>query len=132
MKFILSLSFLCLIFGTQAQNSKVTIKASFAGIVDGYDNSSQYKIYIDDNLVLTTPAHNYSKPYKLKLQTTRGNHALKLVHYSLYEGNWEITSIDNNYTLDCTIEENINFGKKTKIEILNDLDNPPVPSISVK
>ena len=131
MKFIISISLMLLFFGVQAQKSKVTIETSFKGIIEGYDHSSQYKIYIDNSLVMTTPTHSYSEPYKLKLKTKRGNHLLKLVHYTLYEGNWEVTSIENNYTLDCTIEENINFGKKTKIEIVNDLDSPTVPLVTV-
>ena len=98
---------------------------------EGYDHITKYEIYIDDYLIMTTTEQKESIPVLKNFKTTRGNHVLKVVNYTFYNGNWELTNRDNDYTLDGTVEQKINFNKKTLIKILYDLDNPPVPTVEV-
>lgn len=127
MKIITSLFFVLLALGVQAQKSKVSLEINFVGIVEGYDHTTKYEVYIDDALVVTSPEHKESEGFITKFKTTRGEHTLKIVNLTLYEGTWEVTTRDNSYTLDGVITEKINFGKKAYIDIVYDLDQPPVP-----
>jgi len=131
MKLAASFLFFFLIFGAQAQKSKVSLDIKFTGIEEGYDHITKYEIYIDDYLIMTTTEQKESIPVLKNFKTTRGNHVLKVVNYTFYNGNWELTNRDNDYTLDGTVEQKINFNKKTLIKILYDLDNPPVPTVEV-
>lgn len=131
MKIITSLCFLLLVAGVQAQKSKVSLEINFTGIEQGYDHTTKYEVYIDDALITTSPEQKESETYSTKFKIKRGEHTLKIVNLTLYEGTWEVTSIANNYTLDGTIEKKLAFGKKAYIDILYDLDNPPVPSLTL-
>ena len=127
MKYI-SLCFFVLIVGAAlAQNGKLTLRFEWAGIEEGYDHTVKDLVFIDGELVATTEEHKGSSPISLSVKTTRGNHTIKTVSMTLYQGNWEFTRVDNDYSIDGFTEQEYKIGKKSNLLIIYDLDNGPDP-----
>jgi hypothetical protein len=102
---------------------KIQVSYSFAGIVDGYDHDCKTELYIDGKLVATSKPHKQSKPAKVSAKVSMGKHEVKVINYALYEGKWEVHTIANNYSIDCTWSDAIDMQtKKNVITILFDLD----------
>lgn len=102
----------------------LTVGYTFSGIVDGYDHMNKSELYVDGKLVATSSVKEESKPNSVSATVTKGSHNIKVLNYAMYEGEWEVHSIANNYSQDCMYEANVNCKKKnTKIKLLFDLDN---------
>ena len=103
---------------------KVTVAWEFKNIVEGYDHNSKTELYIDGKLVATSSEKRESKPNSVSTTTTKGRHDIKVINYAEYEGTWEAHTIANNYSIDCTYEENINLNKKNNnIRLVFDVDS---------
>ena len=88
-----------------AKGSKVktlTIEISFKGVEEGYDHLTKSEIYINGDYIGSTVEHKETR----KISKTIEEH-----------------TIDNNYSIDCIIDETLKLGKKKKIVITFDLDN---------
>ncbi len=97
---------------------KLTVKWSFENIVEGYDHDTKTELYVDGNLVATSTVTKESKPNSVSTDVTPGMHQVRIVNYAMYEGNWEVHSISNNYSIDCLYEEYINCKKKKNTVVL--------------
>lgn len=109
----------------QAQDAKLTVKYSFTGIEEGYDHTTKTKVFIDGTELCSGEEHKQSKPNSFVCQVTPGTHNVRIMNYAYYEGTWEEHTIENNYSIDCLFEKEMDFKKKKKytIELLFDIDS---------
>lgn len=108
-----------------AKGSKVktlTIEISFKGVEEGYDHLSKSDIYINGDFVGSTVEHKETRKISKTIEVPSTEFDFKLVNFAYYEGKWEEHSIDNNYSVDCIIDETLKLGKKKKIVVTFDLD----------
>lgn len=115
-----------------AQKCKLQIHIEFRGIEDGYDHLCKDEIYFDDAKIKVTDERPESEAVDLTLKVKGGKHTFKIVNWTLYQGTWEETTINNDYSIDGFREIEHNFGKKAKISVVYDLDdsaNSPIVTI---
>ena len=105
-----------------AQKGKLTVNYNFINIEDGYDHVNKMEVYIDDQLVATSSEKLESVPNSINTKVKPGNHKVKIVNYSMYEGKFEVRSVANDYTTEGTIEREITLKKKNTINITFNLD----------
>ncbi len=112
-------------FAVNAQKKcKLTVSIEYKGLVEGYIHNTKDQIFINDVLVTETPSRNQELPYNGKLTVQAGDVTFKVVNWTLYEGNWEETLIENQYSIDATKEMKLKLGKKNTLKIVYDLDDP--------
>jgi hypothetical protein len=108
----------------EGKKAKIVVKFSFDNIEDGYDHDNKTEVYIDGKLAGTSSVKKESKKNSVKVTTTQGTHVIKVVNYAYYEGNWEVHSIENNYSQDFVYIVTKDLTKScTKIKLLFDIDN---------
>ncbi|MFN3940153.1 MAG: hypothetical protein ACK4IY_06175 [Chitinophagales bacterium] len=126
-KLIIGISlFLILSIGSvQAQNAKLTIKYRFKGIEQGYDHTTQTKVFIDGNELCAGNEHKQSKPSAFTCMVPSGKHDVLIMNYAYYEGTWEEHTIANNYSIDCLLNREMTFREKKKysIKLLFDIES---------
>jgi hypothetical protein len=127
MKKLLLLTFTLVFFAMSAMAGKattLTVEYLFYNINEGYDHVSKGKLYIDGNLVHETDEHLESELQKFTIKTTPGNHDILLEMWSLYEGEWELHTVDNNYSIDCIVDDTFKLKPgKNKLVVKFDLDD---------
>jgi hypothetical protein len=128
---ILLLSLLVIGTSFSQKNSKVTVEYKFTNIIEGYDHKTKSEFFIDGEKISESPEHLQSKNSKNKFTVSAGKHTFKMVNYTFFEGKWEVRSIDNGYSIEGTIESEINFTKKNKITVVYDINNSE-PTFVVK
>ncbi len=107
---------------------KLEIKWSFLGINEGYDHQNKCKVWVDGELKGESTETAESKPNKMKVSVPIGNHEIRIVNYAFYEGNWEEHSIDNDYSIDCIFDNEVNIKKKTRITLVFDIEKEEMQS----
>jgi hypothetical protein len=128
---ILLLSLLVVGTSFSQKSSKVTIEYKFTNIIEGYDHKTKTEFFIDGGKVSESKEHLQSKKAKVKFKVSAGTHTFKMVNYTFFEGRWEVRSIDNGYSIEGTIESEINFSSKRKILVQYDIDKTE-PTFVVK
>ncbi|MCE3295835.1 MAG: hypothetical protein K0R65_1549 [Crocinitomicaceae bacterium] len=118
---ILACFFTCLTSFGQKQ-IPVTIEWQFRNLVEGYEHDNKLLVYLDGNLLGESSVKNEVETNSMDFTVPKGKHTIKIVSYSLYEGNWEIRSVENEYSTNGTIERQHKFKKKTKIFLIFDMD----------
>ena len=109
-----------------AKGSKVktlTIEISFKGVEEGYDHLTKSEIYINGDYIGSTVEHKETRKISKTIEVPSTEFDFKLINFAYYEGNWEEHTIDNNYSIDCIIDETLKLGKKKKIVITFVLDS---------
>lgn len=121
----------CLFFAAAINSSftnpdksvKVTIKYAFKGIEEGYDHNTRTRLYIDDQLVATSTEKKESQANTVSATTTKGKHKIRVVNQAEYEGTWEDHTIENDYSIDCTYDAEVNLKKPLTIQLVFNLDS---------
>lgn len=101
---------------------KITIKYKCSHIVEGYDHISRLKVYVDGNVAGTSTEKLESQQNSITIQISKGQHSLRAVLESKYEGAWEEHTIANTYSIDCLYEVSKQFKKNTMIILDFDID----------
>lgn len=114
------------------QQGKLTVHIEFRGIEDGYDYMTKDELYVDDQLLQVTDEHMESQAIDVQINVPLGKHKLSVVNWTLYEGSWEKTTIENEYSIDGFGEIQCNFKKKGKVSIVYDLDDQNSPLMNCK
>jgi len=114
------------------QQGKLSVHIEFRGIEEGYDYVTKDELYLDGKLLQVTEERNESQAIDLQVEVPRGKHKLSVVNWTLYEGTWEKTTVDNDYSIDGFGEIEHNFSKKGKLTILYDLDDQNSPLMNCK
>jgi hypothetical protein len=122
-KITLFLSILLAGIFVAAQTVPLQVIFKFKNIVEGYDHNCKAEVFIDGESVGVSAEVKESKGTVFTVDVPAGTHAIKVVNYAEYEGNWEEHSIENNYSIDCTYEEQSHrFKKKNKLYMVYDID----------
>ena len=97
--------------------------STFLHINEGYDHVTKDKIFVNGELVHTTAEHKESEVHTETFKLPRGTQNVRIENWTLYEGTWELTSVENNYSVDGFYEAELELGKKNTIDVTHDLDN---------
>ena len=111
---------------SMAKGSKaktLTIEISFKGVEEGYDHLTKSEIFINGDFVGSTVEHKETRKISKTIEVPSNSFDFKLVNFAYYEGKWEEHTIENNYSIDCVVDERLSLGKKKKIVIVFDLDS---------
>jgi len=104
------------------------VKASvrYLHIEEGYDHLNRLDVLVDGQVVASSAERPQSKKNKVRFELPEGAQTVQLVNYALYEGQWEIHSILNNYSIDCLWElPAADARARGKLDLLCDLDRGP-------
>lgn len=74
---------------------------SFANIEEGYDHQHRVDVFVDGQKVAESRVAAESVPGELVFPVPPGFHEVRVVDMTLYEGNWEAHTVENNYSIDC-------------------------------
>lgn len=115
--------FLAVAVGAVAQNASLTVYFTYINVEEGYNHDCKTQVYIDGTLAGESAVVKEDKGGVVKVNVPRGKHSLRVVNLSLYEGNWEEHTVDNDYSIDAIHEEDHVFKKPEKLYLLFDIDS---------
>jgi hypothetical protein len=125
-KTIIAIAFSMILFNAaQAQKTKlitVTFKYKFIHEGEGKDINTRLKIYVDDAVKGVSLAKTEAQENHVTIEIPTGNHKIRAVIESQFEGGWEEHTIANEYSIDCIYIHEENFTKNTRVEIIFDLE----------
>lgn len=105
-----------------AKTVTVTVKWTFEEVVEGYDHDNKILVFIDGKSIGESGVFKESEKATYSFEVAKGKHTIKIVDYSLYEGNWDIHTKENQYSVDAFYENEINFTTNTTINMLFNVD----------
>lgn len=107
-----------------AQTTALTVSFKFINIVDGYDHNCKSEVSIDGEAKGTSPEVKESVGSVFVVNVPSGTHDFSLMNFAQYEGNWEEHTVENEYSIDCMVEDNghVFEGKKAKLFVIFDID----------
>ncbi len=107
----------------KSKTVSLTVSYSFANIEEGYDHQTKCEVYIDGVLAATSTVNAESAPNSVIVKTKKGTHQIKVINYALYEGVWEIHTIENEYSQDFIYDAEMELTKKSnQLSLLFDVD----------
>jgi hypothetical protein len=131
--FFLLLTFMAITAAAFAgKPAKLTIEYAFKGIEEGYDHTTKAYVFVDGEQVLESPEHKQSIAQSFSISVPSGKRQIKVELWALYEGVWELHVVDNNYSIDCVVDDEFNIKKKGTLKIVFDLDSDTSFSFSGK
>lgn len=69
---------------------------------------------------------------RAKLKLPRGTQKIRIENWTLYKGTWELTAIDNSYSIDGFYNGEFTIGKKNTLHVMYDLDDKSSPHVTFK
>lgn len=105
-----------------ANSVPLTVTWKYTNVVEGYDHDSRTVVYVDGKIAATSDVIKESKLGKLVVYVPKGNHDILIENYAFYEGNWELHSRENSYSLDAVYSANMLFSKKRSLNLIFDID----------
>lgn len=107
-----------------AKPATIIISYEFKGIEEGYDHQTKSVVKVDGKDVLTTEVHKQSQPMKCSVEVAPGEHDIRIDTWSMWEGNWELHTVENGYSIDCNYAFHDTYKKKKtyKYHVVYDLD----------
>jgi hypothetical protein len=103
---------------------KLSIIYEFKGIEVGFDHLSIGQLFIDGKLAHETAPHLQSEKQQFTVNVPQGLHDIKLDLYAQWEGQYELHSIENGYSVDCIVQTVHEFKKKAvQFKVVFDLDD---------
>ena len=107
---------------TPGSMGSLTFKYSVTNIEPGYDHLSKLVVYEDGKIIGQSSEQVESKPNSVTVKLSKGNHNIRAVLGSKYEGNWEDHTVANGYSIDCLYDDQVVIKKKTTITLVFDID----------
>ncbi len=103
----------------------------YLNVEAGYDHDSKLHIELDGNLVQVSSVVPESTLGRVLVEVPQGNHTITITSYTLYEGTWQVHTIENGYSVDALYSQQLEFkGKSKKIDLKFDLDSgTTVPTV---
>jgi len=123
---ILALPFILGTSFTAAKQGKLNISYTTVGTIEGYSYISKMEVFIDGQLVATGPEKDQQEKNSFSISVPRGEHKIKCQLWALYQGTWELRTLDNNYSFDWIYEGTREFKKKNSLEIVFSIDDNTV------
>lgn len=100
----------------------LTVTWIYKNVEEGFDHDNRTEVYVDGNKVGTSDIYKESKKGTMTVMVPAGEHQITIENYAYYEGNWELHSIENNYSVDAFYSINLNFKKKRYINLVFDIE----------
>lgn len=100
----------------------LTVTWIYKNVEEGYDHDNRTVVFVDGKKVGTSDIYKESKKGTMTVMVPAGNHEITIENYAYYEGNWELHSIENNYSVDAFYSTNLNFKKKRYINLVFDIE----------
>lgn len=104
------------------KTAPLTINWTFRNVVEGFDYDFKLLVYVDGQLSGETPVFKQSSLAHYELDVPKGEHEIFIQGYAMYDGNWDVHTIANNYSIDAQHKQKLNITKKTSMEVIFDLD----------
>lgn len=126
LKATIALLFFALGFNyVQAQKTKlVTITFKYQFVHDegeGKMINTRLKVYVDDAVKGVSLEKKEAEANHVTVEIPTGNHKIRAVIESQFEGVWEEHTIANEYSIDCIYIHEENFTKNVRVDIVFDL-----------
>ncbi len=86
----------------------------YKNVEEGYDHQNKMEVYSDGVLLGTSDVQMESKLGKMTVIVPEGSHEISIMNYAYYEGNWELHSLENDYSIDAFYVTNMTFAKKKR------------------
>lgn len=112
----------CIAEVSAQKTGKLTVNASYTGIVEGYDHINKNQLYVDGVLVAESEPGLQSVPQVITVNIQRGSHTIRVVNLAQYEGNWEEHTKANDYSVDATLETTVTMKKRLNVDLVYDID----------
>ncbi len=126
LKVFIAVAFSLILFNvSQAQKVRlitITFKYKFIHEGEGKDINTRLKVYLDDAVKGVSLAKIESEENHVTIEIPTGNHKIRAVIESEFEGVWEEHTLLNEYSIDCVYLHEENFTKNTRVEITFDLE----------
>lgn len=106
-----------------AQDGQLSVTFKFVNIVEGYDHICKTQVWVDGNMVGESKEVKESVGTTFNVNVPTGSHDVRIVNLALYEGSWEEHTVENQYSIDCLFQGNVNFKPKNKFFMLCDIDS---------
>lgn len=101
-----------------------SITWQYLNVEQGYDHDSKLHIEIDGQLVQVSSVIPESQLGKVEVEVPQGVHTISITSYTMYEGTWQIHTIENGYSVDALFAQKLDFkGKSKRIDLKFDLDS---------
>lgn len=101
----------------------LTIDWKFVNIEAGYDHPSKMRVFVDDVELGVSPESTESKGGVFTVKIPRGEHRVRIVNQSLFEGAWQDHTIVNNYSVEAVYEKALDIKKTIQVTLVIDLNN---------
>jgi len=119
MKTILSALAICT--GLCGFAANFTVKWTFKGVLDGYDHDNKVVAYVDGKKVGESRVFKQTANAEYTFSVPSGKHTVKIEDYALYEGNWELHTKTNSYSVDAIYEEELQITGKVALSLEFDI-----------
>ncbi|MBI3237971.1 MAG: hypothetical protein HYZ43_03855 [Flavobacteriia bacterium] len=86
----------------------------YKNVEEGFDHENRMVVYIDGKKMGTSAIFAESKKGSMTVNVPPGQHDVVIENYAFYEGQWELHSIENNYSVDAFYSTNMIFAKKKR------------------
>lgn len=106
-----------------AGKSTLLIKWEFKNVNEGYDHQNKMIVYVDGEKVGESTVTKQTTSNSMKVKAEKGNHKIRLENWALYEGTWELHSVENNYSHDFFWEEQVKLKKKMTFSVVFDIND---------
>jgi glutaredoxin-related protein len=100
----------------------LTVTWIYKNVEEGYDHDNRMEVFVDGKKVGTSDIFKESKKGTMTVMVPAGEHEITIENYAYYEGNWELHSIENNYSVDSFYTTNLMFKKKRYINLVFDIE----------
>ncbi|MFZ5554187.1 MAG: hypothetical protein ACOZCO_13805 [Bacteroidota bacterium] len=121
-RFILTLALLFSFPLLHAQKKgKITFDYVTVNIIEGYDHDARLVVYVDGKKIATSGVHKESERKQFTVKVKRGNHKIRAVVETFYEGEWQEHIFDNEYSTDSVYEGELNVKKKQTVTMKMDI-----------
>jgi hypothetical protein len=101
----------------------LTVTWIYKNVEEGFDHENRMEVFVDGQKVGTSDVFLESKEGTMTVMVPAGEHQITIENYAYYEGNWELHSIENNYSVDAFYSTNLNFKKKKYINLVFDIES---------
>jgi len=92
----------------------LTVSWIYKNVEEGYDHQNRMEVYADGVLLGTSDIQMESKLGKMTVIVPAGSHEISIQNYAYYQGNWELHSLENDYSIDAFYTTNMTFAKKKR------------------
>lgn len=107
----------------KGKHYSLTVDWKFVNIEAGYDHPSKMRVFVDDVELGVSPESFESKGGIFTVRIPKGEHRIRIVNQSLFEGEWQDHTIVNNYSVEAIYEKALDVKRAVKVKLIIDLNN---------